>query len=120
VDRQPNHCLYLNIDDGLRASFGAACVIELEYRNTGSGQILLHYDSLEETLPDHQGAYKQHLNVVRRKNTGQWLTAQFPISDAKFQNRQNAGADFRFVNVGDALLIRSVRVTFGMGNLRRR
>ena len=102
--------LYLGVDDDLRAGLGANVEIELEYRNTGSGDIRLHYDSTDHSWPD-EGAYKEHPEFVHRMNTGQWRTAKIQISDARFDNRQNVGADLRFYNNGDPLLIRSVKIS---------
>jgi serine/threonine protein kinase len=110
VPKQPDHHLYFGIDAATRSTFGTECKIELEYRNTGTGEIVLHYDSTDASLPLN-GAYKEHPNIIRRMNTGQWLKATFPIRDARFSNSQNEGADFRFHNRGDALLIRGVRIT---------
>jgi hypothetical protein len=40
----------------------------------------------------------------------QWQLARFRVNDARFAKRENDGADFRFYNGGDDLLIRAVRV----------
>jgi hypothetical protein len=69
----------------------------------------MHYDSTDNSSPV-QGAYKEHPNFVKRMNTGEWRTETFPVTDARFENRENAGADLRFNNNGDPLLIRSVRI----------
>lgn len=101
--------LYMGVDDSLRAGLGASVEIELEYRNTGAGDIRLHYDSQDLSWPD-QGAYKEYPTFVQRMNTGQWRSVKFSIPDARFENRQNSGADLRFYNNGDPLLIRAVRI----------
>lgn len=100
------HYFYLDVDEGFR---GAAMEIELEYFDAGAGEIALDYDSTD-ARPTVEGAYKRHPNILRRGNTAQWQSAHFPINDARFANRENGGADFRFYNGGDDLLIRAVRV----------
>jgi eukaryotic-like serine/threonine-protein kinase len=101
--------LYLGVDDTIRAGLGRHVEIELEYRNTDAGDIRLHYDSTDLSWPD-QGAYKEYPTFVNRMNTGQWRTAKFQIADARFENRQNAGADLRFYNNGRPLLVQSVKM----------
>jgi hypothetical protein len=43
-------------------------------------------------------------------NSRQWKLARFDVNDARFGNRENGGADFRFYNGGDDLLISAVQV----------
>lgn len=108
--RLPKHptptYLYFDADDAFR---GPAIEIELEYLDTGTGDIVLQYDSTDARLPD-SGAYKAYPLPARRTNKGQWQTARFRVNDARLGGRQNGGADFRFYNGGDDLLVRAVRV----------
>lgn len=101
--------LYFKADDAFRQTAGSALDIQLDYLDTGSGEITLQYDSSQDQLPDH-GAFKIHTLHIRRTNTGQWQTVRFHINDARFRGSENAGSDFRFYNGGDELLVRSVRV----------
>jgi hypothetical protein len=100
------HYFYLDVDEGFR---GGEVEIELEYFDTGAGEIALDYDSTD-VRPTVEGAYKRHPNILHRTNTAQWQQARFQINDARFANRENGGSDFRFYNGGDDLLIRAVRV----------
>lgn len=100
------HYFYFDVNDGFR---GAAMEIELEYFDAGTGEIALDYDSTD-LRPTVEGAFKRHPNILRRANTKQWQQARFRIDDARFANRENGGADFRFYNGGDDLLIRALRV----------
>ncbi len=101
--------LYFAVDDGFRRRAGRALDVELDYLDTGFGDVVLDYDSTDVGAPVG-GAYKSHPFVVRRANTGRWQTARFHITDARFRGSQNVQADFRFYNGGDDLLVRAVRV----------
>lgn len=97
---------YLSADGLFRAP---VMEIELEYFDAGTGEIALDYDSIDVRAPV-AGAYKRHPVIIHRSNTGVWQRGRFQINDAYFGGAQNGGADFRFYNGGDALLIRAVRV----------
>jgi hypothetical protein len=100
---------YLKVDDHSLVQPRAKLEINLTYFDNGSGDIALNYDSTDFQLPD-AGAYKWHPNVIHRLNSGQWKLARFYVNDARFANRENSGADFRFYNGGDPLLISAVQV----------
>ena len=107
----PAECeyVYLDVEDRFRPKPGQTLEIGLEYLDVGSGQVPLEYDSYDIRAP-LGGAYKQYPYRLRRANTGKWQTARFYLKDAGFGGSQNDGADFRFHNEGDDLLIRAVRV----------
>jgi hypothetical protein len=100
---------YLNVDDHFLVQPGTKLEIDLTYFDAGSGDIAMDYDSADSQSTD-AGAYKGYPNVVHRMNSGQWKLIRFYVNDARFANRQNGGADFRFYNGGDALLISAVQV----------
>ena len=104
--RETPHYFYLDVNDGFH---GGAMEIELEYFDMGTGDIALDYDSTD-VRSAVEGAYKRPANIIHRTNSGGWQEARFRITDARFANRENGGADFRFYNGGDDLLIRAVRV----------
>lgn len=104
----PNY-LYLEADPGFLAQTGGALEIDLAYFDAGSGDIALDYDSTDSRLPD-TGAYKRYPYSIHRMNSQQWKLARFYVNDARFANRENGGADFRFYNGGDDLLISAVQV----------
>jgi hypothetical protein len=108
---QPPRYLYFDADDGFHAGGSGASPVEIEiyFLDVGEGQLVLQYDSLDEAAP-HSGAYKDHPRTVRRAGSGEWRKAVFLIEDARFEGRQNSGADFRIYNGGDDLLVREVRV----------
>ncbi len=104
----PNY-FYLDADDSFLVQPGATLEIDLAYFDAGSGDIVLEYDSTDPRAP-LGGAYKAYPYAIHRMNTGTWKLARFWVNDARFANRQNGGADFRFYNGGDDLLISAVQV----------
>jgi hypothetical protein len=104
----PNY-FYLYVADSFLPQTGAAVEIDLTYFDSGSGDIALDYDSMDVRLPD-AGAFKRYPYVIHRMNSGQWKLARFYLNDARFENRENGGTDFRFYNGGDDLLISAVQV----------
>ncbi len=106
----PPQFFYLAKDKKFRLPPHSNLEIELEYLDVGTGDIGLEYDS-NDLQAAVRGVYKAHPNYVHRTNTGQWKSARFQVNDALFAGRQNGGADFRFYNGGDDLLIRAVRAT---------
>jgi hypothetical protein len=106
----PKHnYLYLDADDHFLAQPGAKLEIDLAYFDAGSGDISLDYDSTDFRLPD-AGAYKQYPYAIHLMDTATWKLARFWVTDARFANRQNGGADFRFYNGGDDLLVSAAQV----------
>lgn len=103
------HYLYFDISDELRPRDGAEVRVELEYLDTGYGEIILHYDSSDVSL-GREAAYKAHPDSVARRNTGQWQKARFVMADARLTGGQNERADFRFYANGDDLLVRRAEV----------
>ncbi len=111
----PNY-FYLDVADDFLPKAGASVEIDLAYLDAGSGDIALDYDSSEIRLsnadlllPD-PGAFKRYPYAIHRMNSGQWKLAHFYVNDGRFANRENGGADFRFENEGDDLLISAVQV----------
>lgn len=109
VQHTPPHFLYFALDDGFRRQSVGAWDVEMDYLDAGTGTLGLEYDSTDHHAPVG-GAYKSHSWIVRRANSGQWLTARFHLTDARFRGSQNSSADFRFRNAGDDLLVHAVRV----------
>jgi hypothetical protein len=100
---------YLDVADRFRPRPRETLEIELDYFNSGSGNITLEYDSTDVRAP-FGGAYKGHPQVLRRTNNGQWQQWRFRVSDAGFGSSQNGGADLRFSGGGEEWLIRAVRI----------
>ncbi len=104
----PNY-LYLKAADDFRPKPGKTLEIDLSYFDAGSGDVALDYDSTDIRLPDG-GAYKRYPYAIHRMNSQQWKLARFYVYDAGFGGSENNGADFRFYNGGDDLLISTVQV----------
>jgi hypothetical protein len=106
---RPAGYLYFEVDKAFLENGTTPLEIELEFLDRGQGQLVLEYDASDAAAP-HQGAYKPHSKVVSRRGDGRWRTESFRVPDARFAGRQNGGADFRFYNGGEDLLVRAVRV----------
>ncbi|MEQ4481912.1 glycoside hydrolase family 55 protein [Cohnella silvisoli] len=79
--------LYMNVDDGYLFDNSTQDVfVTVEYLDQGDGCIVLQYDSDSAPFKDAP--------LFTYKNTGEWKSYTFKLSDAKFANRTN-GADFR-------------------------
>jgi hypothetical protein len=111
VTRQATpHYFYLRVDDRFRPKPGQTLEVDLDYIDSGSGEVGFEYDSTDIRAP-LGGAYKGYPYRLRRANKGQLQTGRFFLKDAGFGGSQNNGTDFRFCNDGgDDLLIRAVRV----------
>jgi hypothetical protein len=87
-----DHYLYFAIDDGyLHNEAGLTTRLEVSYFDE-SGFIEPQYDSVT-------GAYTS-AKRIQLTGTGQWKTATWTLTQCRFANRQNAGADFR-LSVGE-------------------
>ncbi|HEY4416434.1 MAG TPA: hypothetical protein VGO57_12150 [Verrucomicrobiae bacterium] len=100
---------YLDVADSFLVQPGAKLEIDLAYFDAGTGDIGLDYDSTDSRLVDG-GAYKRYPYAIHLMNTGTWKLARFWVTDARFANRQNNGADFRFYNGSDDLRISAVQL----------
>jgi hypothetical protein len=101
-----DHYLYFDVDERFR---GNGIEIDLEYLDSGEGEIKLEYDSTDARAP-FNGAYKTYPYVIHLKNTGRWQLGRFRMNDARFRDSQNNQSDFRFRRDGNDMLIRAVRV----------
>jgi hypothetical protein len=121
VEREGRHCwlcpkdssphyFYLQVPTEFRPEPGKTLEIDLAYFDAGSGDVALDYDSTDIQLPDG-GVYKRYPYVLHRMNSRQWKLARFYVNDAGFGHSENGGADFRFYNGGDDLLISAVKVS---------
>ena len=93
--------MYFGLDDAIARDGFFVARVEVEYLDEGTGSFGLQYDSNNCTAT-LGGAYTD-LPQVQRTNSGQWRTATFDLSDARFANRENGGSDFRLsAGTGDA------------------
>ncbi|MFC4811921.1 glycosyl hydrolase family 28-related protein [Paenibacillus sp. GCM10023250] len=79
--------VYLSVDDGYLYDVQDQDVyVTVEYLDRGNGSFVLQYDALSAPFKDSP--------LFAYKDSGQWKTHTFKLSDAKFANRTN-GADLR-------------------------
>jgi hypothetical protein len=120
TEREGRHCwlvpkppsasyFYLQVPEEFRPKPGETLEIDLAYFDSGSGNIGLDYDSTD-IRQSMGGAYKHYPYEIHHMNSGQWKLASFYVNDAGFGHSENGGADFRFSNGGDDLLISAVQV----------
>ena len=104
--------LYFELDD--RQIFdipeGSQVIITVEYLDEGTDEFTIHYDAQTGgTFGD--GRFKD-ANYVPKTDTGNILSTEFLLEDARFTNRNN-GTDFRIADAGsEHLTILSVRLVF--------
>lgn len=88
-----------------------AVTVEVDYFDQGEGAFFLEYDSSDAAVlnvPERPGAFKA-TEPVTLTNSGEWRTATFTITDARFSKRCNGG-DFRITSPSASLGVSAVRV----------
>ena len=97
---------YFNVNDVFHFQGGhAATGVTIDYFDSGTGSLTLHYDASDG------GRYKNGGTVVLA-DSGLWKSHTFHLGDAWFGNRQNGGADFRiFGGAGTRFYLDTVEVT---------
>ncbi len=81
-----NSDLYFDVADGwLYQESDQTVTIEVIYLDQGSGSWLLYYDAVAEP--------GKLAGIVEKRDSGQWLTRTFEVSDAYFGNRLAGGGD---------------------------
>lgn len=101
--------LYFKVNDDFPTDQGPITV-EFEYFDEGNGLILFEYDSHDSQYAEPR--YKI-VSAGFRLNTLQWKTESIVLTDARFGQRQNYGADFRLAAESDPLILRSIQITQG-------
>ncbi|MCO5051030.1 MAG: DUF5010 domain-containing protein [Verrucomicrobiae bacterium] len=103
--------IYLKMDDSFKWADTMLVDVEVDYFDTGSGSFHLEYDGSDTNAP-FNGAYTASGTSITLGGSGQWKTARFRLSEARFLNSQNGGADFRIALSPSAttLHVREVRV----------
>jgi|GEM_PF-216453 len=101
---------YFRIEDSAYYQGGNKDVyITINYYDTGSGTLLLQYDSDDgDTIP---AKYKSGGSVALT-NTNTWKRYTYHVLDGYFGQRQNSGSDFRFAKTnGGYAYINRVQIT---------
>ena len=101
---------YFDVDDFLvYQATNPELYITLDYSDTGSGSLILQYDS--DTGSGPSAIYKDGGSVTLT-GTNTWRQHVYAISDAYFGNRQDGNADFRiFGGVDNTFYLDIVQVT---------
>ncbi len=100
--------IYYEVKDEVMENIKAEVKLSVEYYSLGRAdrELTVYYDSHDKQL-NLNGAYKT-LKAPMSAEPG-WHTHLFTLNDARFSNRQNAGADFRLTS-NDELYVRRVQV----------
>ncbi|MBN2325602.1 MAG: DUF5010 domain-containing protein [Candidatus Omnitrophica bacterium] len=98
--------MYFSIVDPFYYDNRQPMVLEYTIWDEGHDWQCLQYDSFDKSAT-LDGAYKDAEHFTCR-NSGQWKTCRVELEDARFVNRQNRGADFRFCVVGGSLAVKDV------------
>ncbi|MBK9139944.1 MAG: DUF5010 domain-containing protein [Verrucomicrobia bacterium] len=106
----PGRYVYFQIHDSFKWADRMLVDVEVEYFDQGSGTFRIEYDGPDPNAP-FNGAYTASATTVRLANSRQWKTAQFRLTEARFLNSQNGGADFRIAVQGDPVHFGTVTVS---------
>ena len=100
--------LYFAVPDPFFYNLHERVLVEIEYLDSGSGMIILQYDSHDQGA--HLGGAYTTGETIQRQGTGRWLAHTFRLDNAAFLNRQNGATDFRFALTGDPVCLSRVAV----------
>ncbi|MGC9326463.1 MAG: DUF5010 domain-containing protein [Candidatus Hinthialibacter sp.] len=104
---EANHTyMYFSIVDPFYYDQHQPVVLEYTVWDEGYNWQCLQYDSFDKSAT-LSGAYKDAEHFTCH-SSGEWKTYRIELDDARFVNRQNGGADFRFCVVGGRLAVKDV------------
>ncbi|MGE5430421.1 MAG: T9SS type A sorting domain-containing protein [Syntrophomonadaceae bacterium] len=97
-------CAYFAVDDTLiRNGNHPHLFLSVEYFDEPSaGKFRIQYDGTASAYQDGEW--------VSLTGTGRWKTATFEIKDAKFNNSENGGADFRINSDNNNLILNQIKI----------
>jgi hypothetical protein len=101
--------MYFRIDDSFKWADLMRVDLEVEYCDIGTGAFAVEFDGSDSNAP-FAGAYTRAARTVILTGSGNWRTAVFALSGARFLNEQNAGSDFRIVVEAETVHVQRVRV----------
>ncbi|MFO0892000.1 MAG: DUF5010 domain-containing protein [Isosphaeraceae bacterium] len=108
INRPGGHYMYFQVDDDFKWARAMNATVEVEFLDDGSA-LSLEYDSHDPKATLH-GAYTPCVRHSISEGSKTWKTATFRLEDARLDNRQNAGADFRLCVPGSNVAVRRVVV----------
>ena len=105
----PTRFLYFDVDDGFCEQSDGQVRVTVSCASDPNVTVGLQYDS-HDTSATMDGAYKDHALRWESDGSGRWLQVVFDLTDARFEGRQNAGADLRLVLGGPDVRISRVHI----------
>ena len=102
-------CLYFNADDLQAFETKKPLIVTIDFFDAGTDEALIEYDS-HDVSAIQGGAYKT-ITAFRQTGTSKWMEAKIKLTDPRFIDRQNNGADFRITMPKGVLKIRKVSVS---------
>jgi hypothetical protein len=88
--------VYFAVDDSFKSTGLFRGTLQVEYFDAAAGTLAVEFDGSDVNAP-FQGAYTRAPESVSLTGNKTWKTAQFTLTEARFLNSQNRGADFRLV-----------------------
>jgi hypothetical protein len=97
---------YFSINPDFKRNLGTDVVVRAEYQILGRNPIGVQYDG-------HRGRYSSTVDLQRdfQEPNSNWRVIEFRARDARFQNSQNGGADFRIYDNEKGFYLRRVSLT---------
>lgn len=97
--------IHFTVDSSFKKATPMHAWVEVEYFDAAANSVLcIEYDGPRAYTPSERR--------VRLKNTSEWKTNIFELTDATFSGRENGGADFRIIATKPKVFVR--RVTLKM------
>ncbi|MDP8244097.1 MAG: DUF5010 domain-containing protein [Candidatus Hinthialibacter antarcticus] len=103
-----NGYMYFSIADPFAYDVKTPIQVKYTYYDDGFVWHALEYDS-HDSSATLNGAYKMAVRVECTQ-TKKWVTREISLEDARFVNRENGAADFRFAVGGGSFALQSVFV----------
>ena len=92
-ERTGNPCMYFKVDDAYFHNGPPGVTIRVTYYDRGRDTWELQYDARDYIY--------RSAGIVRKQNSGKWVTRTFVLDDAILANRQTGGSDFRICSRND-------------------
>ena len=102
--------VYFRLDDSFKWADRMRVDVAVEYFDHAGGNFTIEFDGSDAAAP-FQGAYSRAARTIQLEGSLEWKTAVFRLTDCRFLNSQNAGADFRLTLQAPAFHVRRVTVS---------
>jgi len=102
-----------NVDDNFYyGGEGGPVTIVIYYYDQGFGAVHIDYDCANGGDDTQDGIFTPSA-FINKTDSNTWTTAAFYVTDARFENRQPEGADFRIVDDDSQMVLDEVTVQKG-------